>query len=119
MVLVGFLMILLIYGIIGLIALAYYAKFFRVAVSSMSLSTLDFQFSARTKDWLKLILGDIVLVVLTLGIGLIFLSYRHWKFFIVHLDASGEISLSALTQSSTDAPGQGEGLADAFDIGAI
>jgi Predicted membrane protein len=112
-------MVFLIYGIIGLVALAYYAKFFRVAVSSMSLSTLDFQFSARTKDWLKLILGDIVLVVLTLGIGLIFLSYRHWKFFIVHLDASGEISLSALTQSSTDAPGQGEGLADAFDIGAI
>ncbi|MBU0557477.1 MAG: DUF898 domain-containing protein [Alphaproteobacteria bacterium] len=114
-----FLIALFFYIVLPLIALAYYAKFFRVAVSSMSLSTLDFQFSARTKDWLKLILGDIALVVLTLGIGLIFLSYRHWKFFIVHLDASGEISLSALTQSSTDAPGQGEGLADAFDIGAI
>ncbi|MCW2364244.1 MULTISPECIES: YjgN family protein [Sphingobium] len=113
------LMVLLIYTIIGFFALAYYAKFFRVAVSSLSLSTLDFHFSARTKDWFKLILGDIALVVLTLGIGLVFLSYRHWKFFIVHLDASGEISLSSLTQSSTNAPGQGEGLADAFDIGAI
>jgi uncharacterized membrane protein YjgN (DUF898 family) len=117
--LVAALFSLLLYGIIGLVALAYYSKFFRVAVSSMSLSTLDFHFSARTKDWLKLILGDIALVLLTLGIGVIFLSYRHWKFFIDHLDASGEISMSSLTQSTTNAPGQGEGLADAFDIGAI
>jgi len=112
-------MVLIFYALIGLVALAYYSKFFRIAIGSMSLSTLDFHFTARAKDWLKLILGDIALVLLTLGIGIIFLSYRHWKFFVTHLDASGEISLSDLTQSATDAPGQGEGLADAFDIGAI
>ena len=117
--LLGALVILLIYGAIGLVALAYYSKFFRIAVSSMTLSGLDFSFSARTKDWIKLILGDIALVVLTLGVGLVFLSYRHWKFFITHLDASGEISMSQLTQSTTAAPGQGEGLADAFDMAAI
>jgi len=108
-----------VYGVLPLIALIFYAKYMRVAIGALSLSTLDFSFDARSKDWLLLILGDIALVVCTLGIGWVFLSYRHWKFFVIHLDASGEISLSALTQSTTAAPGQGEGLADAFDIGAI
>ncbi|MBT2186284.1 YjgN family protein [Sphingobium nicotianae] len=108
-----------IYGALGAIALAYYSKFFRVVVGGMSLSTLQFEFDARAKDWFKLILGDIGLVIVTLGVGLIFLNYRHWKFFVTHLDATGEISLSELTQSTTAAPGQGEGLADAFDLGAI
>lgn len=113
------LIILGFYVMLPLIALIFYAKYLRVAIGSLSLATLDFHFDARSKDWLKLILGDIVLVVLTLGIGAIFLSYRHWAFFVRHLDASGEISLASLTQSTTAAPGQGEGLADAFDIGAI
>lgn len=118
-VLFAFVLVILIYGLIGLVALAFYAKFFRVAIGSLTLHTLEFDFNARTKDWVKLILGDIALVIGTLGIGYMFLSYRHWKFFITHLDAGGEISLSALTQSTTAAPGQGEGLADAFDMGAI
>ncbi len=113
------LVIFLAYLGIGVVALVYYAKFFRVAVGGMSLSTLRFKFRARSYDWLMLILGDIGLVIVTLGIGAIFLNYRHWKFFITHLDATGEISLAELTQSTTAAPGQGEGLADAFDIGAI
>lgn len=117
----GFLFILFVgvYIVLPLIALAFYAKYLRVAIGGLSLHTLDFRFDARTRDWFLLILGDVALVVLTFGIGAIFLNYRHWKFFITHLDALGEISLSELTQSTTVAPGQGEGLADAFDIGAI
>ncbi len=111
--------VLALYVVLPLIALIFYAKYMRVAIGSLSLATLDFKFDARSKAWLKLILGDVALVICTLGIGAIFLSYRHWKFFVVHLDATGEISLSELTQSVTAAPGQGEGLADAFDIGAI
>ncbi len=111
--------LLLAYPLIGLVYLAFYAKFFRVAVGGINLSTLDFHFAARTWDWLKLILGDVALVIVTLGIGLVFLDYRHWKFFITHMEATGEISLAGLTQSTTREPGQGEGLLDAFDIGAI
>ena len=107
------------YAAFGVVALAYYSSFFREAVGGMSLSTLNFQFEARSKDWLLLILGDIGLVIVTLGIGSIFLSYRHWKFFIAHLNATGEIDLNELTQSTAREPRQGEGLLDAFDIGAI
>lgn len=108
-----------IYFLFGLVALAFYAKYFREAVSGLSLSTLDFQFTASTKAWLKLFLGDIALVICTLGIGAIFLTYRHWKFFITHMEATGEVLLDELTQSETRMSRHGEGLLDALDVGAI
>jgi uncharacterized membrane protein YjgN (DUF898 family) len=107
------------YGMLGLIALAYYAKFFREAVGSLRWRNLEFSFDSSTKQWLVLFLGDIALVVCTLGIGAIFLSYRHWKFFASHMQATGEILLDELSQSQTKMAVQGEGLLDAFDIGAI
>lgn len=116
---VGVLMAVGIYPLLGLAYLAYYAKFFREGIAGLSLSTLDFHFHARTVDWLKLIIVDVLLVIGTLGIGYIFLSYRHWKFFVSHLEASGEIDLNALTQSTTSNVSQGEGLLDALDVGAF
>lgn len=104
---------------LGLIAVAFYAKFYREAVGATRLGDLQFHFGASTMDWIKLLLGDVALVVLTLGIGWIFLSYRHWKFFITHLEASGEVRLDELTQSTTTTSKHGEGLLDAFDVGAI
>lgn len=104
---------------LALIALAFYAKFFRLAVEGLSLAGLNFQFEARTKDWLLLFLGDIALVVCTLGIGSIFLQYRHWKFFVTHMGATGEIYTDELTQSQTKTSRHGEGLLDALDVGAF
>jgi uncharacterized membrane protein YjgN (DUF898 family) len=111
--------ILLFYVIFLLLSLAYYAAFFRHVAAATSLAGINFGFTARTKDWLILILGNIGLVIVTLGIGLLFLPYRNWKFLVEHLEASGEIDLATLTQSTTRAPGDAEGLADAFDIGAL
>ncbi|HVJ02148.1 MAG TPA: DUF898 family protein, partial [Sphingomonas sp.] len=64
-------------------------------------------------------LGNIALVVCTLGVGLIFVGYRNWSFFISHMHAYGSVAVDELTQSTTRAPRQGEGLLDAFDVGAI
>ena len=107
------------YLAMGVIALAFYAKYFREAVGHLSLTTVHFEFTARTMDWFKLIIGNILLVIVTLGIGYAFLGYRSWKFFITHMEASGEIDLATLTQSDTPELKQGEGLLDAFDVGAI
>ena len=103
----------------GVIALAYYAKFFREAVGNLTLTRIDFAFTARTVDWFMLFLGDLVLLIVTLGVAYAWLGYRHWKFFITHLEASGEVDLALLTQSETPEPKQGEGLLDAFDVGAF
>lgn len=108
-----------IYVLLGLIALAYYAAFLREAISNLHWGGLQFSFEASTDDWLALFFGDIALVVLTLGIGAIFLDYRHWKFFITHLGAAGEIDLDQLGQSQTKTSRHGEGLLDAFDVGAF
>ncbi len=118
-VLAGFGTILGVYFIFGLVILAYYAKFFRQMVEATSLHTLTFGFTASTRDWLKLFLGDVVLVVLTLGIGSIFLTYRHWSFGVRHLYAFGYVEVDHLTQSTTPELREGEGLLDAFDMGAI
>jgi uncharacterized membrane protein YjgN (DUF898 family) len=111
--------LLIFYLLMGLIAVAFYSKFYEVVVGGTRWKDLDFYFNASTKDWVKLLLGDFALIVLTLGIGYIFLSYRHWKFFITHMEASGEIVLDELTQSQTSESQTGEGLLDAFDVGAI
>lgn len=107
------------YLVVLLVSLAYYAKFYRVVVGATSLGPVQFAFNARSADWLKLILGTIGLVIVTLGIGLIFVTYRNWSFFVRHLEASGDIDLDTMTQSTARGATDAEGLASAFDIGAI
>ena len=110
---------LIIYGIIGLAGTFYYAKFFETVVGGMTLENLEFGFHANSADWFKLMIGNVLLVIGTLGLGLVFLPYRNWKFLITHLEAYGTIDLDQLTQSQTEISKHGEGLLDAFDIGAI
>lgn len=108
-----------VYLLLGIIALSYYAAFLREAIGSLSLGVVDFRFDATTGDWITLMIVDVLLVLATLGIGILFLDYRHWKFFITHLGGDGTMDPALLGQSTTRTPGQGEGLLDAFDVGAI
>jgi uncharacterized membrane protein YjgN (DUF898 family) len=107
------------YFVFGLVLMGFYSKYFRRAVGATSLDGLDFVFTARTWDWIKLLAGDAALLVVTLGLGIVFLDYRHWSFFIRHMDARGTIDVDGMTQSETPAPRQGEGLLDALDLGAF
>lgn len=151
------------YVLLPLLALGYYAAYFREVVNTLSLSTLDFQFTARTKQWFFLFLGNAGLFVLAAVVALIpisalglfagfgdmqpgqdpfaahpgavigmvlaiiiplslvgpFLRYRNWRFFIRNLEATGEVNLDTLTQSSTKVGSHGEGLFDALDMGAM
>jgi uncharacterized membrane protein YjgN (DUF898 family) len=111
--------LLSIYIILPLAALAFYSKYFRLAVGGLRLHSLEFEFRARAADWILFFLANIAIVVCTLGIGYIFMPYRNWKFFIDHMEAYGEINIDELTQSDTVVSGHGEGLLDAFDVGAI
>lgn len=107
------------YFLFGIVVLAFYAQFFRQMVDATTLGDLQFGFTARTRDWIMLYLGDVALVIITLGIGTIFIGYRHWRFMVSHLHAYGEVVLDDMTQSTTPQPTQGEGLLDAFDMGAL
>ena len=59
------------------------------------------------------------IAILPLGMVSPLVRYRNWKFFVTHMEVYGEINLDTLTQSETASPSQGEGLLDAFDVGAI
>ncbi|MEE9434531.1 MAG: YjgN family protein [Sphingorhabdus sp.] len=113
------LIVLAFYIALPIAALMYYSKFFRVAVGGLRLHKLEFEFTARSADWVLFVLANMAIVVCTLGIGYIFMPYRNWTFFVRHMEAYGEINLDELTQSETKRAGHGEGLLDAFDVGAI
>lgn len=110
---------LLFFIVLGVIALIFYAAYFREAVGSLALGGLEFAFTAKIRDWIGLFLGNFALAVCTLGIGYIFIGYRNWAFFIRHMQAYGTLDLDDFTQSQTRRPGTGEGLFDAFDVGAF
>ena len=109
----------LFYLIIPLMTLNWYATFFRKAADATRLGDLEFEFKASTWDWLKLFLGNVGLAIITLGFGLTYWGYRNWAFMVRHARIYGSVDLSDLTQSTTHAPREAEGFADAFDIGAI
>ena len=114
-----FAIFLMFYLIIPLMTLHWYAKYYRKAADTLALGDLEFGFDATTWDWLKLFLGNIALAVVTLGLGLAYWGYRNWAFMVRHLHLYGEINVSELGQSTTRAPTEAEGFADAFDMGAI
>ena len=107
------------YLVFLIVSLNYYALFYRKTVGATGMAGIQFGFNAGTRDWMKLMFGNIALVIVTLGVGLLFISYRTWSFRVRHLQVSGSLDLEALTQSTARAPGDAEGLADAFDFGAI
>lgn len=58
------LLVLAFYIVLPLLALGYYAAFFREVIGTLSLTTINFAFSARTKQWFMLFLGNAGLFVL-------------------------------------------------------
>jgi uncharacterized membrane protein YjgN (DUF898 family) len=151
------------YIVMPLLALVFYSSYLREVISTMKLSSLEFAFTARTKEWVKLFMGNVGLylaagavamipiaalglfgqfadvepgesamasnpiafiaffVILAIPFGVVgpFVRYRSWAFFLRHLEAGGEVDLRTLTQSETKELKQGEGLLDAFDMGAM
>jgi uncharacterized membrane protein YjgN (DUF898 family) len=97
----------------------YRARFHQQALGATSLGDVQFGFSATTGDWLRFYLGNAAWVVLTLGIGGLLLRYRLWRFWMEHLLIYGELDSDAVLQSQLARPVQGDGLADAFDVGGI
>jgi uncharacterized membrane protein YjgN (DUF898 family) len=117
---VMFLVVFLLFYIgIPLMTLHWYAKYFRHAAEATKLGDLEFGFDATTLQWLGLFLGNVGLAIVTLGFGLTYWGYRNWAFMVRHLHVYGTIDVAGLTQSTTHAPREAEGFADAFDVGAI
>lgn len=109
----------LFYIAIPLLTLHWFAKFYRKAAGATKLGELEFGFEATTLQWLGLFLGNLALAIITFGFGLTYWGYRNWSFMVRHARIYGIIDTGDLTQSTTHAPREAEGFADAFDMGAI
>ncbi|MEQ7873671.1 DUF898 family protein [Sphingomonas sp. ASV193] len=113
------LLIIAVYVLVPLLTLNFFAAYYRNAAAALRLGDLEFGFDATTWQWLKLFLGNLALAVVTLGAGISYWGYRNWTFMVRHLELYGEVDVAALVQSTTHAPREAEGFADAFDLGAM
>jgi uncharacterized membrane protein YjgN (DUF898 family) len=108
-----------VYLLFAFLLLSYYAAYLQEVISNLCWGEVEFTFEATSDDWFNLFIVDMLLIVGTLGIGFIFIGYRHWGFFIRHLAARGTLEPGEIGQSTARAPNEAEGLMDALDLGAV
>lgn len=85
-----------------------------------ALGEFQFSFDVTGGEVLRFWLANALLLLLTLGLATPFVQLRKVRFLARHLIVAGAPeNLDDILQSRAQAPRIGEGLADAFDIGAI
>lgn len=92
-------------------------------VSYFAMSTrfegAEFELNATVGSLLWLFVGNLLISILTLGFGTPFTQMRTFRYVCDRLHAKGNIDFDTIIQSADKGPGVGEGLADAFDVGAV
>jgi uncharacterized membrane protein YjgN (DUF898 family) len=78
----------------------------------------QFKLEATARSLVWLALGNWLIYVLTLGLGWPFVQQRSFRYVINRLRLEGAVDLERIRQSTAAVPTRGEGLADAFDLGA-
>jgi len=107
-------------ALVAIIAFApYVAALFRTIANNLQLAELRFSSEVTAWRYIGLWLGNILIVVLTLGIGIPIAVHRSIRFFVNRVAIHGELDVDRLQQSSLERPKFGEGLLEAFDPGFI
>lgn len=83
-----------------------------------SLSVANARFSGRIGTWdiIELAITNTLLIIFTLGIGVMAAQMRVWKRIANRMSLEGEVDFAAIKQNEDAAPKQGEGLADGLDL---
>ena len=107
-------------ALVALLAYApYVAALFRTIANNLQLAELRFSSEVTAWRYISLWFGNILIVVLTLGIGFPVAVHRSIRFFVDRVTIHGEVDVDRLQQSSLERPKFGEGLLEAFDPGFI
>ncbi len=101
----------------ALIAAGYQAAFYRHVTSHTTLGGLRFGSAVTGWDIVRLMLGNILIIVITLGLGLPIVIHRNARFFTTNLLASGALDTTRLLQSEQPISRYGEGMFQALDAG--
>lgn len=96
----------------------YHAALLRAIIGSLKIGDARFRLDVKAADLLGLSLGNVFLIVVSLGLLSPFVQARTARFMIRRLSAEGLAPLADAKQAGTG-PKSGEGLADAFGFSPI
>jgi uncharacterized membrane protein YjgN (DUF898 family) len=102
--------------IIALFVSWHFAVITRRITKSLSLDGLSFSSRLSTFDIIELSITNTLLIIFTLGVGLMAAQMRMWKRLANRMVLTGALDFAAIEQSTVNAPKQGEGLADGLDL---
>jgi uncharacterized membrane protein YjgN (DUF898 family) len=97
----------------------YVAALFRTIANNLQLAELRFSSEVTAWRYIGLWLGNLLIIVLTLGIGFPIAVHRSIRFFVDRVAIHGDLDVDRLQQTSLERPKFGEGLLEAFDPGFI
>ncbi|HWA48354.1 MAG TPA: YjgN family protein [Dongiaceae bacterium] len=95
----------------------YVAAQFREIARNLQLAELRFSSEVTAGRYIGLWLGNMLWLVLTLGLGLPVVIQRSARFFANRIEIHGRVDAARLQQTTLDRPRFGEGLLEAFDPG--
>ena len=101
------------------IFLWYRGKAYNHFVSSTSFANHNVTSAITGGGFVGLTVGNMLIMLFSLGFAAPFVYRRYLNFVENRVALSGDGDFSALMQSELGKPSRGEGLADAFDVGAI
>ena len=101
-----------------LISASFQAAFYRHLTSNTALGALRFSSDVVTMDLVKITVGNVLILVVTLGFGLPIIIHRNARFSTTHLLAAGALDLDQIGQSAQRVSRFGEGMFQALDAGA-
>jgi uncharacterized membrane protein YjgN (DUF898 family) len=97
----------------------YTAKELRTFANYTRFDGAKFHLDASTGSVIWLTVVNLLIIVMTLGIGWPFVQQRLVRFLIDRLSLEGKVEIDRINQSVARRPTRGEGLADAFDVGGL
>lgn len=97
----------------------YKARELAFIAACTSIEGLRFHFATSTWSLARLVAGNYMILLASLGLGYPFAQLRNFRYLAARLSAAGSIDFEAIKQSADAMPRFGEGLADAFDVGSI
>ncbi len=114
----------MVFGVIWFLSLMlwlpwYKAHEFRHLAAGTSFMTMSFRMDATVPNLAGLVCINGLITVFTLGFGRPFAQLRTFRYFCSHLTIVGEVNADWIQQAGAEQPTMGEGLADAFDLGAV
>ena len=107
------------YGAVGINWLWYRAHEFRYLSENTTVDGVALSTDFSTGSFIWLWTGNILLLLLTLGLAYAWVVVRTTRFFSDHIHLEGELELASIKQTAQQVPSSGEGLAEALDMGGI